>query len=125
MKQRHLRPGDHLPDDATVVLRGGALDSALLRVDARRCHALYGHFGLSVFAARGISVDELAQAVPLVRFPVLTLMTVRALRRAGLTLLPTGRHHRHFTVVLPDLDGGLEALLRCERRTFINPYHEP
>lgn len=64
-KRRHVRDGDRLDDDETVVIRGGRLDPALLRADAERYHDIYGQYGISVFAARDATVDELAQEVPL------------------------------------------------------------
>lgn len=73
-KQRHVRAGDTLDDDDLVVVRGGQLDAEVLRADARRYFAVYAEFGISVFAARGITVDELAQQPPPVRFEVLTLV---------------------------------------------------
>ena len=76
MKQRYLRVGDELADDDVVVVRGGALDRDLLRVDATRYFSIYGTYGVSVFAARQVTVDELAQEPPLVRFEVLTLIRV-------------------------------------------------
>jgi hypothetical protein len=123
-KQRHLRAGDHLDDDETIVIRGGRLDPEGLRTDARRYHSIYGDYGVSVFAARDISIDELAQQVPLVRFEVLTLMRAGDLRAAGFRLDPTGRNPRHFTLVFDDLDVGVEALVVCEHRSWVNPYHE-
>jgi hypothetical protein len=39
-------------------------------------------------------------------------------------LEPTGRLPQHFTVVLPELEGGVEALVSCDHRTIINPNHE-
>lgn len=89
-KRRHIRDGDRLDDD-TIVIRGGRLDSATLRADADRYHGVYGEYGISVFAARDATVDELAQAVPLVRFETLTLVRAGALRSAGFRLDPTGR----------------------------------
>ena len=78
----------------------------------------------SVFAARDVPVDELAQQAPLVRFEVLTLVRVGVLRSAGFRLEPTGRNPRHFTVAFDDLDPGVEELIRCEHRSWVNPYHE-
>lgn len=95
-KQRHLRRGDRLDDEDILVVRGGNLDPEALRVDAERYHAIYGDYGLSVFAARDVPVDELAQQAPLVRFEVLTLMRVGVLRSAGFRLEPTGRNPRAF-----------------------------
>ena len=123
-KQRHLRPGDHLNDEDVLVVRGGDLDPEALRFDAERYHAIYGDYGLSVFATRDVPVDELAQQSPLVRFEVLTLMRVGVLRSAGFRLEPTGRNPRHFTVAFDDLEAGIEELGRCEHRTWVNPYHE-
>lgn len=123
-KRRHLREGDHLDDDATIVVRGGALDVAALRADAQRYHDVYGEYGISVFAARDATVDELAQEVPLVRFETLTLVRVGDLRAAGFRLDPTGRDPRHFTVVFDELDPGVEALVSCEHLSWVNPYND-
>ena len=125
MKQRFVRLGDDLDDDVTIVVRGGRLDRELLRADALRNHAIYGSFGISVFAARDLTVDELAQQPPLVRFAELTLVTVGALRLAGLRLEPTGLNPRHFDVTFDDLDHGITQLELCEHRTIPNPNHEP
>ncbi len=123
-KQRHIRPGDHLHEDDTIVIRGGDLDPDVVRADALRYHSIYGEYGISVFAARDATVDELAQQVPLVRFEVLTLVRVGDLRAAGFRLEPTGRNPRHFTVAFDDLEQGVDALEACEHRSWLNPYHE-
>ena len=125
MKQRYVRPEDLLDDDTVIVVRGGELDAAVIRADAERMHGVYGLFGISVFAVRSVPFDELAQQSPLVRFARLTLVTVGALRRAGLGLEATGRNSEHITVVLPALEPGISALLGCAHRTVDNPYHEP
>ena len=77
-----------------------------------------------MFAADGVSVDELVQATPLVRFESLTLMTVGAIRAAGFDLMPSGRNLLHHSVDLGDLESGVDRLLGCEHRTIVNPYHE-
>jgi hypothetical protein len=123
-KRRHLRPGDSLDDDDIVVVRGGELDASFLRDDAQRYHAIYAEFGISVFAARGITVDELAQQSPLIRFEVLTLVRVGVLRAAGFRLEATGRNPRHFTVAFDDLEDGVARLTTCEHQEWSNPYHE-
>jgi hypothetical protein len=123
-KRRLIRPGDQLTDADTVVVRGGTLDPGAMRADAQRHHDIYGTYGISVFAARDTAVDELAQQPPLVRFSMLTLVRVGALRQAGLQLEATGRNPRHFTVAFDDLAVGLSALLGCDHVTWINPYHE-
>jgi hypothetical protein len=123
-KDRYRRDGDTLDRDDIVVIRGGELDAALLRQDAQRNHSIYGVYGISVFALRDATLDELAQQPPLVRFAMLTLVTVGALRNAGLALEPTGRNTRHFDVVFDDLDDGVARLCTCEHRTITNPYNE-
>ena len=87
-KRRYLRSGDALGDADVVVVRGGELDADVLRADAQRYHAVYESYGVSVLAGRDLTVDELAQEPPLVRFRVLTLVQVGVLRAAGLRLDP-------------------------------------
>ena len=124
MKQRFIRVGDELADEITVVVRGGTLGAELLRQDALRNHAIYATYGISVFAARDASVDELAQQTPLVRFVQLTLITVGTLRAAGLRLEATGRNPRHFDIAFDDLGDGITRLLGCQHQVIVNPYHE-
>lgn len=95
-----------------------------LRADASRYHSIYGVYGVSVFAARDVSVDEPAQQPPLIRFDTLVLTTVGELRRVDLQLEATGRNPRHFTIVFDDLDGGVERLRRCGHQLWPNPYYE-
>ncbi len=124
MKQRHIRPNDSLSDDDMVVIRGGELDAVLLRTDALRNFEVYGVYGISVFAVRDTTVDELAQVAPLVRFAFLTLVRVGDLRTSHLELDPTGRNPRHFDVTFEELDAGVARLLACGHRTLPNPYYE-
>lgn len=123
-KRRHVRLGDSLDDEDIVVVRGGELDADILRADAMRHHDIYGTFGISVFAAQDVTVDELAQQSPLVRFEVLTLVSVRVIRAASLRIEPTGRNPRHFTVAFDDLDSGVRRLTGCEHERWNNPYHD-
>jgi len=39
-------------------VRGGELDREILRTDALRNHAIYGTYGISVFAVRDLTFDE-------------------------------------------------------------------
>jgi hypothetical protein len=41
-----------------------------------RYYSIYGTYGISVFAVRDATVDELAQQVPLIRFGSLALLKV-------------------------------------------------
>ena len=72
------------------MVRGGGLDPEILAQDAQRAHDVYGAYAISAFAADGVTVDELAQEPPLVRFASMTLMTVSEIRAAGLLLLVAG-----------------------------------
>ncbi len=94
------------------------------RSDAEDYRVLYGTYGLSVFAARDVTVDELAQQPPLIRFRVLTLLRAGELRAAEFRLEPTGRNPRHFTVAFDDLEAGVGRLTSCEHQRWKNPYHE-
>jgi hypothetical protein len=124
MKQRFIRPGDELEDD-DLILRGGDLDPSVIRRDAQRMFDVYGTYGISVFALRGATIDELAQVSPLVRFSRFTVMTLRTIRALGLQLEPTGRNPRHYTVTLRSLDEDIAALASSDHQVWINPYHEP
>jgi hypothetical protein len=124
MKLRRLRDDDVLEDGAIVLVRGGDLDPDILLADAERYHGIYGVHGISVFAVRGATVDELAQQVPLVRFDRLSLLTVSDVLAAGMRLEPTGRNPRHYTVGFDDLADGVQRLVRCPHQVVPNAYHD-
>jgi hypothetical protein len=94
MKLRRLRDGDVLDDGDVVLVRRGDLDPDILSEDAVRYHSIYGVYGISVFAVRDATIDELAQQAPLVRFDRLSLLTVRDVLAVGMRLEPTGRNLR-------------------------------
>jgi hypothetical protein len=125
MKRRFVRPNDDLDDEDELILRGGDLDPSIIRRDAQRMFDIYGTYGISVFALRGATIDELAQEAPLVRFPHVTVMTVRTIRARGLHLEPTGRNPRHYTLMLRSLDEDVDTLMSADHHVWINPYHEP
>lgn len=124
MKLRRLREGDVLDDGGVVLVRGGALDPAVLRADALRYHGVYGSYGISLFAVRGLTFEEMAQQVPLVRFDHLTLIRVANVIGAGLRLEPTGRNPRHYTVGFDELDDGVQRIASCDHQIVPNPYHD-
>jgi hypothetical protein len=124
MKLRRLREGGVLEDGDVVLVRGGNLDPDILRADAVRYHSIYGTYGISVFAVRGVTVDELAQQVPLVRFDRLTLLRVRDVLTAGMRLEPTGRDPCHYTIGFDDLDDGVRRLVGCPHQVVPNAYHD-
>ena len=124
MKLRRLRDGDVLESGDIVLVRGGDLDPDILRADAGRYYSVYGVYGISVFAVRDVTVDELAQQVPLVRFDRLSLLKVSDVLAAGMRLEPTGRNPRHFTVSFDDLEDGAQRLASCPHHVMPNAYHD-
>jgi hypothetical protein len=124
VKLRRLREGDVLDDGDVVLVRGGELDPDVLCADALRYYNIYGAYGISVFAIRGATLDEMSQQVPLIRFECLTLLKVREVVAAGLRLEPTGRNPRHFTVGFDDLDDGVRRLGGCDHQVVRNPFHD-
>ena len=58
--------GDVLEDRRRRACARGDLDLDILPEDAVRYHSIYGVCGISVFAVRDASIDELAQQAPLV-----------------------------------------------------------
>lgn len=123
MKLRRLRDGDILEDGDVVLVRGGDLDPGILSEDAVRYHSIYGVYGISVFAVRDATIDELAQQAPLVRFDRLSLLTVRAVLAVGMRLEPTGRNPHHFTMSFDDLETGVQRLVSCAHRVVPNAFH--
>lgn len=107
-----------------MVVRGGELDPEVLRADALRYHSVYGIYGISVFAVRDATLEEIAQHVPLVRFARLTLINVAEVHEAGLRLEPTGRNPRHYTLGFDGLDQGIAALVGCGHRVVPNAFHD-
>jgi hypothetical protein len=124
MKLRRLRDGDVLEDGNVVLVRGGDLDPDILCADAVRYHSVYGVYGISVFAIRDTTVDELAQQAPLVRFDRLSLLKVSDVVAAGMRLEPTGRNPRHFTVGFDDLKDGVQRLASCPHQAMPNAYYD-
>lgn len=124
MKLRRLRDDDVLENGDIGLVRGGDLDPDILRVDAVRYYSIYGVYGISVFAVRDVTVDELAQQVPLVRFDRLSLLKVGDVLAAGMRLEPTGRNPRHYTMSFDDLEDGVQRLVGCPRRVMPNTYHD-
>ena len=124
MKLRRLRDGDVLDNGDIVLVPGGDLDPGILCTDAARYHSIYGVYGISVFAARDVSVDELAQQVPLVRFDRLSLLKVRDVLAAGMRLEPTGRNPHHYTLSFYGLEDGVRWLVSCPHRVMPNAYHD-
>jgi hypothetical protein len=124
MKLRRLRDGDVLENGDVVLVRGGDLDPDILSADAVRYHSIYGTYGISVFAVRDATVDELAQQVPLVWFGCLALLKVRDVLAAGMRLEPTGCNPRHYTMGFDDLEDGVRRLASGPHQVVPNGYHD-
>ena len=124
MKLRRLRDGDVLKDGDVMLVRGGDLDLDILCADAARYHSIYGVYGISVFAVRDATVDELAQQAPLVRFDRLSLLKVRDVLAAGIRLEPTGRNPRHYTASFDVLEDGVRRLIACPHQVVPNAYYD-
>jgi hypothetical protein len=124
MKLWRLRDGDVLENGDIVLVRGGDPDPCILCADAAGYYSIYGVYGISVFAVRGVTVDELAQEVPLVCFDRLSLLKVRDVLAAGMRLEPTGRNPRHYTVSFDDLEDGVQRLVSCPHQVVPNAYHD-
>ena len=124
MKLRRLRDGDVLENGDIVLVRGGDLDPDILRADAARYYSIYGVYGISVFAVRDVTIDELVQQVPLVRFDRLSLLRVGDVLAAGVRLEPTGRNPCHYTVSFDDLEDGVQRLVCCPHQVMPNAYHD-
>jgi hypothetical protein len=106
--------GEEPPDDAIVVVRAGAhgLTDETLRRTATAAHDEFGFYGVSVFLALDVSVDELcAQNDFLRRYSMIQESTAGRLRLAGFALLAT-EARPHFDVVLPSLDDDVLSRLR-------------
>jgi len=115
---------DVLKDGDVVLVRGGDLAPDILSADAVRYRSIYGTYGISVFAVRDATVEELAQRVPLVRFGCLTLLKVGDVLAAGMGLEPAGRNPRHYTVGFGDLEDGVRRLASCPHQVVPNAYYD-
>jgi len=119
-KKNRLRRGEALPEEAAFVVRGDLLDPAVLAQSAQETHAIYGFFGVSVFAeVGGITWDKIA-ATKLRRAEWIVLFSARALLASGLELWDTGQAP-HYDVVHDDLDQLVGRILGCEHRVVRNP----
>lgn len=97
--------GEDAPDEADVVIRGGANGMApeTLGRTAMRCFEEFGFYGVSVFVAIDTSVEDLCRTVDAVqRYGQVRRSTVGRLHEAGFALIATGRRP-HFDIVLPDI----------------------
>lgn len=104
------------------MLRGGELQPEVLAEAARENAALYGFFGLSVFAeTSGARWEDIAEE-RLARAPLLAVFAARDLRASGLDLWDTGRSP-HYDVVHSNLDELISKFVGCSHRLILNPHY--
>jgi hypothetical protein len=107
---------ERIPDEA-LVIRGGRNQPEDLRRGTRTHPS--GVTGASVECAEGLSLEELAAAIPHGRLAVTTVGTIRA--AAGDVVRTAGRSSHHATVM------GLrpEEASRLLTPTIVNPARKP
>jgi hypothetical protein len=112
------------PDDTVVVVRGGLAAADSIRRTAEVSHALHGFYGVSVFLAFELTVEDLVRRTPELsseRYKQLRTTTVGRIRQAGFQLLASGEWP-HYDIVLADLgDETVERVRLCFGPPFANP----
>lgn len=112
------------PDDTVIVVRGGLAAADSVRRSSEVSHALYGFYGVSVFLAFELTVEELVRRIPELspgRYKQLRTSTVGRIRQAGFQFLASGEWP-HYDIVLADLvDETIESLRTCFGPPFANP----
>jgi hypothetical protein len=128
MPPPHVVRAERLPDDATVVIRGGerSLDDAIIERSVADCWTDYGFFGLSVFADPSTSdIGEIARRTPLIRRRLVRTAQVGLLRAAGFEVVPTFANRYHFSVVLAEAtEEVFDALRSCFGPAEPNPAYQ-
>jgi len=113
---------ESLPVDLFLVVRGGLLEITILRADAEAARRRFSIGGVSVFGAGDATDVEVLARSRMVRFDVLTLVTLGVLRAARLETVPTFKSP-HYTIMLPNLEADLRRLLACENVIWVNPFY--
>lgn len=110
------------PDGAVLVVRAGLLASSTVEDTCKKNYREFGFYGVSVFAALDLPVDELCRAEDaLSRYSRIRVASCAAVRRNGFPILPTHRRP-HFDVVLSDLQGDtIDRLTSCFGDDQLNP----
>jgi hypothetical protein len=116
--------GEAPPDNTVVVVRGGLAEAEHIQRTAELSQNRYGYYGVSVFLAFYLTIEELVRRTPQLapdRYKQLRTTTVGQLRGAGFELLASGTWP-HYDIVLADLDAEtVERLRACFGPPFANP----
>lgn len=122
-KQRKRRD-EPLPPSTALVLRGDELNPDELAETADETFAVYGFYGISVFAeVNGMVLDTIA-AQKLARHEWLAVFTAGDLIEAGLDLWDTGQSP-HYDVVHEDKAQLVDLMVGCPHRLVRNAHYEP
>jgi hypothetical protein len=126
----HVRD-EPVPDDATVVVRGGPDSLDKLPQHATRTNRAYQLdaeplWGVSVFLALDATGDASLDGIlggRMSSYRIVHTSTAARVRAAGFDFLPTFRRP-HYTLVLPDTSQGtVEMLVAALGPGAPNPYH--
>jgi hypothetical protein len=112
------------PTGTVVVVRGGLAAADSIRRTAEVAHTVHGFYGVSVFLAFELTVEDLVRRTPELspeRYRQLRTTTVGQIRQAGFELVASGEWP-HYDIVLADLgDETVERLRACFGPPFTNP----
>jgi len=116
---------EQLPDDTTIVLRGGTMAVGDGRLAAERSFARSAVLGISVEGVIGTTLQDACRSERLIVFRRVRLSTFGRVRAAGFAVLATFERP-HFTLVLPDLaELTLARIDRCFDPPIPNPGRAP
>jgi hypothetical protein len=114
-----------LPDAAVLIVRGDALDPAVLRADAARFMRRYpawGRYGVSAFFATDAAEVDVLCETRLERFATVVIFRHEDLVASGIEVVPTFRAP-HVTLAATELELLVRRLLSCQNETMANGHH--
>ena len=115
-----------VPEAAVLVVRGDALDPAVLRADAARFvrrYPAWGRYGVSAFLASDVAEVDVLCETRLERFATVVVFQRHDLIAAGIEVVPTFRAP-HVTLAATELELLVAGLLACQHETMANGHHE-
>ena len=124
LPRQRRRRGEPLPAATTLLLRGDALDPLELAETAEDNLAVYGFYGVSVFAEVNGMVLESIAARRLARHEWLVVFRAGDLLEAGLELWDTGQSP-HYDVVHEDKTQLVSLMAGCAHRLLPNAHYDP